>query len=245
MVTLYRLIWSDFCSWYLEAIKPNNGELARATHTAAIGVFERLMTLLHPFLPFITEEVWHDLRERTEGEDCIVSSWPGAEPYDDQLIADFTLLQDTVSQIRDIRNQRRISHGEPLKLAVGPGATADRLLKLREGSGGDAGAVAFLRRAGILASIEPVTEQPANSIPFLIGGDTAYLLLNEEVDTAAERAKNEEELQRLRGFLRGVEKKLSNERFVSNAPEAVIALERKKQSDTREKIASLEAIIGG
>ncbi|THH41776.1 valine--tRNA ligase [Neolewinella litorea] len=237
MVTLYRLIWSDFCSWYLEAIKPSDGTLSRTTYDAAIGVFERMMTLLHPFLPFVTEEVWHQLRDRKAGEDCIVSRWPEARTYDPQMLHDFGRLQEAVSHVRDVRNQRGISHGEALTLSVKRSPQSEQLL------GADAGAVAFLKKAGVLGSVDLVDAAPANGLPFLLGNDTAYLILNEEVDLAAERAKTEEELNRLRGFLKGVEKKLSNERFVANAPAEVVELERKKQADARAKIASLEKML--
>ncbi len=237
MVTLYRLIWSDFCSWYLEAIKPADGKLAAETKAAAISAFERLMILLHPFMPFITEEVWHQLRTRAEGEDCIVSTWPPAGISDEAVVRDFSLLQDAVASIRDIRNQRGISHGEDLQLAIRRAPHTEQLL------GGDAGAMSFLKKAGVLSTVTLVDEAPGNGLPFLFGTDTAYLILNGEVDLEAERAKTEEELNRLRGFLRGIEKKLGNERFVANAPGAVVELERKKQADAQAKIASLEKML--
>jgi valyl-tRNA synthetase len=237
MVTLYRLIWSDFCSWYLEAIKPTDGALSHETYEAAISVFERMMTLLHPFMPFITEEVWHELRDRRPGDDCIVSSWPSAGTYDENLLNNFTILQDTVSHIRDVRNQRKISHSEPLGLSIRRSDNSEALL------GADAGAKQFLQKAGVLGNIDLVDTAPDGALPFLVGNDTAYLTLNEQVDIAAERAKTEEELTRLRGFLKSVEKKLSNERFVANAPDAVVELERKKQADATAKIASLEKLL--
>ena len=236
MVTLYRLIWSDFCSWHLEAIKPVDGAISRTVYDATLSVFERLMILLHPFMPFITEEIWHLLRKRQEGEDCIVSSWPVAGEPEPELLRRFAVLQEAVSHVRDVRNQRGIGHGEPLRLAIKDSTDARKL-------GADAGAVAFLKKAGVLESVDVVTEAPANGLPFLIGNDTGYLVLNQAVDLAAERANTEAELQRLRGFLKGVEKKLGNERFVANAPASVVELERKKQADARAKIASLEKML--
>ena len=236
MVTLYRLIWSDFCSWYLEAIKPADGELARSTYDAAVSVFERMMILLHPYLPFITEEVWHQLRDREEGDDVIVTRWPQAGRTDPELLRTFEQLQEAVTHIRDVRNQRGISHGEALRLVIREQDSATT-------PGGAAGEKQFLERAANLSSVEFADTTPDNGLPFLFGKTTAYLILNEEVDLAAERAKTEEELQRLRGFLKGVEKKLSNERFVANAPDAVVALERRKQADATAKIASLEKML--
>jgi valyl-tRNA synthetase len=238
MMTLYKFIWGDFCSWYLEAIKPGEGEaISQQTYEATISAFERMMTLLHPFMPFITEEVWHDLRDREEGDDCVVSTWPKAEAFDADIVKAFTLLQDTVSNIRDIRNKRKVGKREPLALFVNQSAASEQLL------GANAGAVEFLRKAGALKSVELTTEVPANALPFLIGNDKAYLVLNETIDTEAENAKINEEIKRLEGQLIGVTKKLANERFVANAPEAVVALEKKKMADWTAKVESLRAML--
>ncbi|CAH1001984.1 Valine--tRNA ligase [Neolewinella maritima] len=237
MVTLYRLIWSDYCSWYLEAIKPTDSTISRTTYDAAISVFERMMILLHPYLPFITEEVWHQLRERGKGKDCIASRWPTAAPADPAILKLFAQLQETITNVRDIRNQRGVSHGDMLQLVLKRSAHTESLL------GANAGAKEFLQKAGNLAGVDLVDEAPSNGLPFLIGSDTAYLLLNEPVDLDAERAKTEEELTRLRGFLQSVEKKLGNERFVANAPDAVVELERRKQADATAKIESLEKLL--
>jgi valyl-tRNA synthetase len=188
-------------------------------------------------MPFITEEVWHQLRSRDEGQDCIVSKWPAAREYDRDLLRRFAILQDMVSQMRDIRNQRGISHGEELTLAIKQSPAAEELLRR------SAGASEFLQRSAKLAQIRLVDEAPENGLPFLAGNGTAYLIPNETVDLAAERAKHEEELNRLKGFLQGVEKKLGNERFVANAPESVVELERKKRADTLAKIESLERML--
>lgn len=239
MMTLYKFIWGDFCSWYLEAIKPAEGEaISRQTLDRTIAAFEQMMTLLHPFMPFITEEVWHELRDRKDGEDCVVSTWPKAGKYDADIVKSFTLLQDTVSSIRDIRNQRNVNKREPLQLFVSKSPASEALL------GAVAGAREFLLKSGVLSTVELTDEAPANALPFLIGNDKAYLVLNEAIDLAAENAKLQEEIDRLEGQVKGVEKKLSNERFVAGAPEAVVALERKKLADWSAKIASLKAMLG-
>ncbi len=239
MMTLYKFIWGDFCSWYLEAIKPAEGEpLSKKTYETTIAAFERMMTLLHPFMPFITEEVWHELRDRAAGDDCIVSTWPTAETYDQEIVNAFTQLQDTVSHIRDVRNQRNINKREALQLFVQRSAASEALL------GATAGAREFLLKSGVLATVDLTDTAPDNALPFLIGNDKAYLVLNEEIDTAAENTKINEEIKRLEGQLKGVEKKLGNERFVANAPEAVVALEKKKMADFSAKIASLKAMLG-
>jgi valyl-tRNA synthetase len=239
MMTLYKFIWGDFCSWYLEAVKPAEGEaISQQTYEATVSAFERMMTLLHPFMPFITEEVWHDLRDRAEGDDCVVSNWPKAAAYDTNIVKSFTLLQGTVSSIRDVRNQRNVNKREPLALFVNQSTASEHLL------GATAGAVEFLKKAGVLKSVELTTEAPANALPFLIGNDKAYVVLNEAIDFEAENTKINEEIARLEGQLKGVTKKLSNERFVSNAPDAVVAMEKKKQADWTAKIASLRAMLG-
>ena len=238
LMTLYKFIWGDFCSWYLEAIKPEAGQpLSRTTYETTISAFERMMTLLHPFLPFVTEEVWHELRDRPAGEDCIVSNWPTAGDYDAAVVRNFTLLQDTVSHVRDVRNQRKINQREALTVYVSRSPESEALL------GADAGAKDFLTKAGVLKDVGLTTEQPDNALPFLVGNDKAYVVLNETIDLAAEHAKINAEIARLEGQLKGVTKKLSNERFVANAPEAVVALEKKKQADWTAKIASLRAML--
>jgi len=239
MMTLYKFIWGDFCSWYLEAIKPAEGEaISKQTYEATISAFERMMTLLHPFMPFITEEVWHDLRDRADGDDCVVSSWPVAAAYDAGIVKSFTSLQDTVSHIRDVRNQRTIHKREELQLFVNKSTESEALL------GSAAGAMEFLKKAGVLSSVALTTEAPANALPFLIGNDKAYVVLNEVIDLEAENAKILEEIGRLEGQLKGVAKKLSNERFVANAPDAVVALEKKKMADWGAKVESLKAMLG-
>ncbi|SEQ23927.1 valyl-tRNA synthetase [Neolewinella agarilytica] len=234
---LYNFIWGDFCSWYLEAIKPADGKLSKETYDFTISAFERMMIILHPFMPFITEEVWHELRERGEGEDCIVSRWPEASAYDAEIVKTFSVLQDIVSSTRDIRNQRKVSHRDALQLFIQRSDASEALL------GATAGAKEFLMKSGVLSTVELTGDTPANALPFLVGNDKAYLVLNETIDRAAEAEKINAEIARLEGQVKGVEKKLANERFVANAPEAVVALERKKLADWTAKIESLRAMV--
>jgi len=246
LMTLYKFIWGDFCSWYLEAIKPTDGKLSREIYESTITAFEQMMILLHPFLPFVTEEVWHELRDRAAGDDCIVATWPTASEFDGKIIKDFGLLQDTVSHIRDVRNQRGIAKREELALFVERSPASEALLSATAGDAPSLskGAGEFLQKSGVLSSVALTDQDPGNALPFLIGNDTAYLVLNETIDLAAERAEMETELARLEKMLFGIEKKLSNERFVANAPEAVVALEKKKQADFTAKIAALRKMLG-
>ncbi|NJC25343.1 valine--tRNA ligase [Neolewinella antarctica] len=237
LATLYNFIWGDFCSWYLEAIKPADGKLSSETYELTISAFERMMTLLHPFMPFITEEVWHQLRERKDGEDCVVSTWPTAGSFDKKVIEDFTLLQDIISSTRDIRNQRGVTQKEELKLFVQRSEATEALI------GAVAGAKDFVEKSGVMSSVELTDSTPDNALPFLVGNDKGYLVLNEEIDLEGERAKINEEIARLEKQVNGVNRKLANEKFVSNAPDAVVAMERKKLADWSAKIDSLRAMV--
>lgn len=233
LMGLYKFIWGDFCSWYLEVIKPEDGQLSRSTYDCTINAFEKMMTLLHPFMPFITEEVWHQLRDRTKGEDCIVSTWPKASQQDELLLKDFSRLQQLISSVRETRNSRGIKARELLSAYVQQSSESTATL-------GRSGWVEVVKKLAFLDTLELTTEEPANAVRFLTGNDTTYLVTNETVDVEAEKAKIGTELNRLRGQLTGVQKKLANERFVANAPENVVAHERKKLADFTAKIESLE-----
>ncbi len=236
LATLYNFIWGDFCSWYLEAIKPADGKLSTATYELTVSAFERMMTLLHPFMPFITEEVWHQLRDRKEGQDCIVSEWPKAEAFDRQVITDFTQLQDIVTNLRDIRNQRGVSQRDELKLYLQRTKATEHICEA-------AGAKQFLQKAGFLETVSLVDAPPSNALPFLVGNDKGYLELDEQIDLKGERAKIEEEITRLEKQIAGVSRKLANDKFVNNAPEAVVTKERKKLADWSAKVKSLQDML--
>ena len=236
IMTLYKFIWDDFCSWYLEMIKPGDEGLSRQTQEQAIALFEQMMILLHPFMPFVTEEIWHQLRDRPAGEDCIVASWPAAAGFDAALIERFELLKQTVTAVRETRSSKGIKMREPLKL-LAPDTEAVRSLLAERGL------VRAIEKMAHLESLEIAEPVSDNIVSLLIGNDTFYLELNQEIDTGAEREKLAEELKYYQGFLQSVEKKLSNERFVNNAPAAVVEKERQKQSDAQTKIASLEEAL--
>ncbi|MEL6668022.1 MAG: valine--tRNA ligase [Bacteroidota bacterium] len=237
VMSLYKFIWGDFCSLYLEILKPADGEISKETYGRTIAAFEQMMTLLHPFMPFITEEIWHQLKERAEGDDCVVSTWPTAEAYDTELLSRFEMLQTLVSGVREVRKSRNLPERDALDLYFRRSATSEALLS----------APAFSSIASKLAylnQLDLAEAQPDNSLAFLVKTEAAYLILDESIDVAAEREKMAAELKRLKGFLMGIEKKLGNERFVAGAPEEVVARERKKQADTREKIGQLEMMLG-
>ena len=233
LMTTYKLTWDDLCSWYLESIKPAFGApIDRTTYEATLGLFEDVLKLLHPFMPFLTEEVWHHIRERKEGEDLIVASWPEKGERDAKLEAEVKHAFDLVTAVRNVRNERGLSPKEALALQV------KGSLPLRE-------AVAGLVLK--LANVEAIAVQDAlgeGLVTFLVGTAEYGVDLGGNIDAEAERKKAEEELGYLRGFLQSVEKKLGNERFVSGAPPQVVENERKKKEDAEAKIAALEARIG-
>lgn len=234
LIDLYKFIWDDFCSWYLEMIKPDYGQpIDRATYNQAISHFEQLMTLLHPFMPFITEEIWHHLRERKPGDDCVISAWPKAKTFDATLIAQIEQAKNAVSSIRDIRNSKGIKMKDPLEVYVQDGANTQTLLKVNGWSD-------MIAKMANLSRLEATSEDVDNSVSFLAGTETFFVVLNQEIDTAAECARLKEELAYYQGFLKQVNGKLSNERFVNNAPAAVVDKERKKQADGEAKLKSIE-----
>ncbi|MGB3525783.1 MAG: valine--tRNA ligase [Flavobacteriales bacterium] len=241
LMATYKLIWDDLCSWYLESIKPAfvDGVAApidRTTYNASIALFEDVMKLLHPFMPFLTEELWSHLNERKGPKDAlIIAQWPKSGTGDPKLEAEMQHAFDLVTAVRNTRNERSMSPKEALALQV-KGATP-----LGEAT------QALVRKLANVSAIEPVAAAGAGSISFLVGTTEYAADLGENVDSEAERKKAEEELKYAKGFLASVEKKLSNERFVSGAPPQVLENERKKKADAEAKIKAIEerlAVLG-
>ncbi|HRO39215.1 MAG TPA: valine--tRNA ligase [Flavobacteriales bacterium] len=233
LMTTYKLIWDDFCSWYLEAVKPAFKDGAAepidaATYEATLTLFEDLLKLLHPYMPFLTEELWHHLRDRKDGEDIIIAVWPKGGAGDTTLEAEVQHAFDLVSAVRGVRNERGLSPKETLQ--VGPSGATPL-------GGATASLVDKLANTGPLAG--PFKSIPAGATA-VFSGSTEYAVILPEMDSAAESEKAQEELKYLRGFLASVEKKLGNERFVSGAPPQVLENERKKKADAEAKIKALE-----
>ncbi|MCI6460227.1 MAG: valine--tRNA ligase [Prevotellaceae bacterium] len=233
LMAVYRLFWDEFSSWYLEMVKPAYGSpIDRASYDATLSFFNQLLKMLHPFMPFITEELWQHLYDRQEGESIMTQvidiAVPNAE--DIALAASIEGVKQVVSGVRTIRNQKNISPKESLTLqAVSADAYADF--------------ASVITKMANVGAIEVVTEKDATSASFMVGTNEYAVPLGSMIDIEAERAKIEQQLKHLEGFLAGIKKKLSNEKFVANAPEAVVALERKKQSDSEEKIATLKEAL--
>jgi valyl-tRNA synthetase len=237
LMAVYKLFWDEFSSWYLEMVKPAyiNGEpqpIDKQTYEKTLEFFEILLKMLHPFMPFITEELWQHLYDRKDGESIMRVSLtlPAPTAADDELAAQIENVKQIVSGVRMVRSQKNIAPKEALSLqAVGQ----NRFEAFN----------AVIQKMANVNAIEVVAEKDATSSAFMIGTDEFAVPLGNMIDVDAEIEKMEAQLQHLEGFLAGVKKKLSNERFVQNAPEQVVAMERKKQSDSEEKIAALKESI--
>ena len=237
LMVVYKLFWDEFSSWYLEMVKPAyvNGQpqpIARKTYEETLRFFDILLKMLHPFMPFITEELWQALYERKEGESIMRESLKLAAPTaeEQQLLNDMEQVKQIVSGVRMVRSQKNIAPKEQLQLQV-------------VGQNAYAAYNAVVTKMANLSAIDVVNEKDATASSFMVGTDEFAVPLGNMIDVAAEIEKMEAQLKHLEGFLAGVQKKLSNEKFVANAPEAVVAMERKKQSDSEEKIAALKESI--
>ena len=230
LMAVYRLFWDEFSSWYLEMIKPVYGQpIDSNTLSATLGYFETLLKMLHPFMPFITEELWQHIYERKDGESIMRDKLTvsPATDADAKLLADIENVKLVVGGIRTVRNQKNIPSKDALTLqAVGnnPYNVYD----------------CIITKMANISSIDTVKEKDATAATFMVGTDEFAVPLGNMIDVEAEIAKQEAQLKHLEGFLAGIKKKLSNEKFVANAPEAVVAMERKKEKDSEEKIAALK-----
>jgi valyl-tRNA synthetase len=237
LMAVYKLFWDEFSSWYLEMVKPAyvNGEaqpIDKQTYDKTLEFFEILLKMLHPFMPFITEELWQHLYDRKEGESIMRDSLklPAPSEADDKLAAQIESVKQIVSGVRMVRSSKNIAPKEQLELqAIGKNDYEPFN--------------SIISKMANLNAINVVAEKDATASAFMVGTDEFAVPLGNMIDVEAEIQKMEAQLQHLEGFLAGVKKKLSNERFVANAPEAVVALERKKQSDSEEKIAALKESI--
>lgn len=232
LMAVYRLFWDEFSSWYLEIVKPAYGcAIDKQTYDATLHYFDALLRLLHPFMPFITEELWQAIEERKPGESIMTQSIKiFADKYDEQLIADVETAKSIISGVRTIRLQKNIAQKEALDLEVVGTHDVD-------------GYNAIIAKMGNLGAINVVEAKSDGTSSFMVGTTEYAVPLGSLIDVEAEVAKLQAELTYLEGFLNSVMKKLSNERFVSNAPEAVVAAERKKQADAESKIAAIKETL--
>lgn len=231
LMDTYKLIWNDFCSWYLEMIKPAFGEpIDRKTFESTVSIFERIIKMIHPFMPFISEELYASIRERKDRDYCIIADYPVSDKINLELLKDLELVMDLVSNVRKVRNNKGISPKESLSIS---------LKTLNQGF--YSAYEATCRKLANISKIEFVNEKVENSVSFLNGSDEVYVSLGETViNEQEERQTIETELKYLKGFLVSVDKKLSNEQFVQNAPEQVVVIEKQKKADAEAKIITLE-----
>lgn len=223
---VYKLIWDDFCSWYLEAIKPNFGEpISKKVYDKTISYFEELMKLLHPFMPFLSEELWQNISERTPENALVISQQRKAETFKNDIILAFEASKELISGVRNYRQSKGISPRENVEIFTNAANFSNEELVKK------------------LANISDIhfgqkTDKP--SFTFLVGATEVSIPLSENIDLAEEKEKTEKELEHLKGFLNSVEKKLSNEKFMAGAPQNVVDVELKKKRDAMEKISLLE-----
>ena len=233
LMTVYKLFWDEFSSWYLEMVKPAYGQpIDQKSYDATLRFFDALLKMLHPFMPFITEELWQHIYDRKDGESIMREKleMPAPTAEEQKLAADIEAVKQIIAGVRTVRNQKNIAQKEQLSLQVVGKNDFEAFNEVT------------LKMAN-LDKIEVIAEKSADASSFMVGTDEFAVPLGDLIDVAAEIEKAEAQLKHLEGFLMGVRKKLSNENFVAHAPEKVVALERKKESDSVEKIAALKATI--
>ncbi|WP_426279091.1 valine--tRNA ligase [Chryseobacterium sp. S-02] len=223
---IYKLIWDDFCSWYLEAIKPNYGEgISKEVYNKTVALFEELMKLLHPFMPFLTEELWQTISERNIEDALIIAQQKKAETFNESIIKNFETASELISGVRNYRQTKGISPREAAEIYTNASEFANE---------------SVIKKLANVSEIHFGTKTDKPSFTFLVGATEVSIPLSENLDLEEEKIKTEEELKYLKGFLISVDKKLSNEKFVANAKPEIVEVERKKQKDALDKIAILE-----
>ena len=227
LMSTYKLIWDDFCSWYLEIVKPNYGSpIDNITYQKTIQQLEKILKLLHPFMPFLSEEIWHLVKEREE--DIIIANWPKAGAIDTSLLEDFETITEVIAGIRTIRKTQNIPNKEPLCLEVINHQIQSNNLN------------PIIAKLGNLSVINAISEKPASSFSFMVKANEFFIPIGNTIDVTFELEKLQKELDYNKGFLNSVESKLNNKRFVTSAPKQVIANEKNKLADTKAKIEILE-----
>jgi valyl-tRNA synthetase len=229
LMAIYKLVWDDFCSWFLEMIKPGYQQpIDRATFDKAIEMLEANLKLLHPFMPFLTEEIWQHIAERTPEQALIIADYPKMTAFNAQLIADFDFAAEVIAGIRTIRKEKNIAMKDAVALKVVNHEKASTYFD------------SVIVKLGNLSDLEYVTDKVDGALTYRVKSNEYFIPVSGNIDIAAEIAKLTEELQYTQGFLRSVQGKLANEKFVAGAPEQVIANERKKEADALAKIATIE-----
>ena len=229
LMAIYKLVWDDFCSWFLEIIKPAyQHPIDKITFDKAIEMLENNLKLLHPFMPFLTEEIWHIIKERTSNEALIVATWPELKPFNTDLIAHFENTIDVISGIRTIRKEKNLPFKEAIELKV---INNDQISDYFD---------SVITKLGNITSLDYVAEKVETALSFRIKSNEYFIPITGAINVEEELAKLELELKYTQGFLKSVEAKLANEKFVAGAPEKVLNIERQKLADALAKIATIE-----
>jgi valyl-tRNA synthetase len=234
LMSIYKLVWDDFCSWFLEMIKPAYQQpIDKATFEKAIEMLENNLKLLHPFMPFLTEEIWQRIAERTTEQALIIGEWPKAKSFDEKLITDFDFATEVISGIRTIRKDKNIPFKDTIELKVVNAEKASTYFD------------SVITKLGNSTSLDYVSDKVDGALSYRVKSNEYFIPITGNIDVEAEIAKLTEELNYTKGFLKSVQGKLSNEKFVAGAPEQVIANERKKEADALAKIATIEQSLAG
>ncbi len=232
LMTTYKLIWDDFCSWFLEMVKPGYGEpISATTQQSVIRILEENLKILHPFVPFISEEIWQHITDRKPEEALIVAKWPVTESFDESIIGEFDFASEVISGIRTIRKEKNISFKETISMSViNSESTSERFDPV-------------IRKLGNLSELNYTTEKLDGALTFRVKSNEYFIPVSGAINVEEEIAKISEELKYTEGFLKSVQGKLKNERFVNNAPEKVVAMEKQKEADALAKIETLKASL--
>ena len=231
-MSTYKLIWDDYCSWFLEMVKPEYGApIDSATYKAVIGILEDNLKILHPFMPFVTEEIWQEITERTPEQALIIAKWPEEREFDEKLIKEFAHASEVIAGVRKIRKEKNISFKNEIELSVLNNEEASKTFD------------AVIAKMGKISSLDYVDGSVEGALSFRVKSNEYFIPIGGAIDVEAEKKKIQEELNYTEGFLKSVEKKLSNERFVNNAPEKVVDVEKAKKADAEAKIEALKASL--
>jgi valyl-tRNA synthetase len=229
LMAIYKLVWDDFCSWLLEVVKPAYKQpIDKKTLAQVIHLFEENLKLLHPFMPFLSEEVWQHMTTRSPEEALCIANWPKVEAVKSELIHDFDFAAEVISGVRNIRKEKNIPNKDVLELLELP--TENKASKMN----------AIIVKLSNVSAITQVDKTVDGALSFRVGSNEYFIPIAGAIDVEEEIKKLNEELKYTKGFLQSVQKKLSNERFVNNAPEKVVEMERKKVADAEAKIETLE-----
>ena len=229
LMGIYKLVWDDFCSWFLEIIKPAyQAPIDKITFDKAIEMLENNLKLLHPFMPFLTEEIWHYIAERTPEEALIVSTWPVLKPFNESLIVDFENTMEVISGIRTIRKDKNIPFKDTIELKIVNNDAASTYFD------------SVITKLGNITALDYLTEKVDGALSFRVKSNEYFIPITGNINIEEEIAKLSEELKYIQGFLKSVQSKLSNEKFVAGAPEKILANEKQKEADTLAKIGTIE-----